>query len=56
MSNLADIQTPIFWAEGHPGPLSAQGWKVEVGGLVEKPVTLTYQEILDLPKSVADAR
>jgi DMSO/TMAO reductase YedYZ molybdopterin-dependent catalytic subunit len=56
MSKLADIQTPIFWAEGHPGPLSAEEWKVEIGGLVEKPITLTYQEILDLPKSVADAR
>jgi len=56
MSKLADIQTPIFWAEGHPGPLSAEEWKVEIGGLVEKPVTLTYQDILDLPKSISNAR
>jgi DMSO/TMAO reductase YedYZ molybdopterin-dependent catalytic subunit len=56
MSKLADMQTPIFWAEGYPGPLSAESWKVEIGGLVEKPITLTYQEILALPKSVADAR
>jgi DMSO/TMAO reductase YedYZ molybdopterin-dependent catalytic subunit len=56
MSKLADLQTPVFWAEGHPGPLSAEEWTVEIGGLVAKPITLTYQDILDLPKSVADAR
>jgi len=56
MSKLKDMRTPIFWAEGHPGPLSAEGWVVRVDGLVEKPVTLTYDEILALPKSIADAR
>ena len=56
MSGLKDIGTPIFWAEGHPGPLSAEGWPVRLGGLVEKPVTLTYEEILALPKAIADAR
>lgn len=56
MSKLKDMQTPVFWAEGHPGSLSAEDWQAEIGGLVEKPVTLTYQEILALPKSVADAR
>ena len=56
MSKLGDMKTPIFWAEGHPGPLSAQGWQVELSGLVEKPVTLTYEEIIALPKSIADAR
>jgi len=56
MGKLQDIRTPIFWAEGHPGPLAAEGWQVRLGGLVEKPVTLTYEEILALPKSIADAR
>jgi len=56
MSKLKDMETPVFWAEGHPGPLSAEGWQVRLGGLVEKPVTLTYEEILALPKSIADAR
>ena len=56
MSKLRDMNTPIFWAEGHPGPLAAQGWEVRVSGLVEKPVTLAYEEILALPKSIADAR
>jgi DMSO/TMAO reductase YedYZ molybdopterin-dependent catalytic subunit len=56
VSKLQDIRTPVFWAEGHPGPLVADGWQVRLGGLVEKPVTLTYEEILALPKSIADAR
>ena len=50
------MQTPVFWAEGHPGSLAAEGWKVRLDGLVDQPVSLTYREILALPKSVADAR
>ena len=56
MSKLRDMNTPIFWAEGHPGPLPAEGWEVQVAGLVEKPLTLTYKELLALPRSIADAR
>ena len=56
MSKLKDMHAPIFWAEGHPGPLSVEGWQVELGGLVEQPVTLAYEEILALPRSIADAR
>ena len=56
MGKLKDMHTPVFWAEGHPGPLSAEGWQVQLSGLVEKPITLTYEEILALPKSIADAR
>jgi len=56
MGKLKAMHTPIFWAEGHPGPLPAQGWKVDLGGLVEHPLTLTYDEIVRLPRSIADAR
>ena len=56
MSKLKEMHTPVFWAEGHPGPLSAEGWQVRLDGLVEQPVTLTYDEVLALPKSIADAR
>ena len=56
MSKLTDLQTPIFWAEGHPGPLSAQDWEVALEGLVEEPRALTYHELLELPKTIADAR
>jgi DMSO/TMAO reductase YedYZ molybdopterin-dependent catalytic subunit len=47
---------PAMWAEGHPGALQAEGWVVEVGGLADNPVTLTYEEILELPGVVAEAR
>jgi DMSO/TMAO reductase YedYZ molybdopterin-dependent catalytic subunit len=53
---LAELNTPIFWAEGHPGPLSREGWEVELVGLVRKPLTLTYADIVALPKSVVHAR
>jgi DMSO/TMAO reductase YedYZ molybdopterin-dependent catalytic subunit len=56
MSKLKALETPIFWAERHPGPLRAEGWEVELSGLVEKSLKLTYDEILALPKTVADAR
>lgn len=56
MSILGDMGTPVFWAEGHPGPLRAEGWRVEINGLVQRPLTLTYEEILALPKTIADAR
>lgn len=56
MSKLAEMQTPIFWAEGHPGPLQSEGWEVTVDGLVEQPRTFTYAEIRALPKTIADAR
>lgn len=56
MSKLKEMKTPIFWAEGHPGPLKAEGWKIEIDGLVQEPNTLTYKEILGFPKAIADAR
>jgi DMSO/TMAO reductase YedYZ molybdopterin-dependent catalytic subunit len=56
MSKLREMGAPAMWAEGHPGELRADGWVVEVGGLVVHPTTLTYEEILDLPKTVVDAR
>jgi DMSO/TMAO reductase YedYZ molybdopterin-dependent catalytic subunit len=56
MSKLKEMGTPVFWAEGHPGELRAEAWEVEVGGLVENPVTLTYEEILALPQVVVEAR
>lgn len=56
MGKLKAMHTPIFWAEGHPGPLDAAGWEIEFNGLVEHPLTLTYADILALPKTIADAR
>lgn len=56
MSKLKEMGTPVFWAEGHPGPLEAEGWEVEVGGSVESPTRLSYAQILELPRTVVDAR
>lgn len=56
MSKLKEMGTPIFWAEGHPGSLEADDWKIDVGGMVENAVSFTYQQILELPKTVVDAR
>jgi DMSO/TMAO reductase YedYZ molybdopterin-dependent catalytic subunit len=56
MSRLKEFQTPVFWAEGHPGKLNREGWVIEVSGLCANPKTFTWQELVALPKSIADAR
>lgn len=56
MSRLKDFHTPVFWAEGHPGKLNRDGWVIEVSGLCANPKTFTWQELIALPKSIADAR
>lgn len=56
MSKLKEMGTPVFWAEGHPGPLEAESWEVNIAGLVGNSAMLTYQEILELPRTVVNAR
>ena len=56
MSRLKELRTPIFWAEGHPGKLNQESWVVEVSGLCANPKEFTWQELIALPKSIADAR
>jgi DMSO/TMAO reductase YedYZ molybdopterin-dependent catalytic subunit len=56
MSRLKDFHTPVFWAEGQPGKLNREGWVIEVSGLCANPKTFTWQELIALPKSIADAR
>jgi DMSO/TMAO reductase YedYZ molybdopterin-dependent catalytic subunit len=56
MSRLKELRTPIFWAEGHPGKLNREGWTIEVSGFCANPKTFTWQELIALPKSIADAR
>jgi DMSO/TMAO reductase YedYZ molybdopterin-dependent catalytic subunit len=56
MSRLKDFHTPVFWAEGHPGKLNREGWVIEVSGPCANPRTFTWQELIALPKSIADAR
>ena len=56
MSRLKELRTPIFWAEGHPGKLNRESWVVEVSGPCANPKEFTWQELIALPKSIADAR
>jgi len=56
VSRLKELRTPVFWAEGHPGKLNREKWGIEVSGLCANPKTFTWQELIALPKSIADAR
>ena len=56
MSKLKDLKVPVFWAEGHPGKLDREDWRIEVTGLCRKPHVFTWQELAGMPKTVADAR
>jgi DMSO/TMAO reductase YedYZ molybdopterin-dependent catalytic subunit len=56
MSRLKELRTPIFWAEGHLGPLNREKWKIDVTGLCKKPRTLTWPELTSMPKTIVDAR
>lgn len=56
MSRLKELRTPIFWVEGHPGPLDRENWKIEVVGLCAHPRVFSWQDLMSLPKTLADAR
>jgi DMSO/TMAO reductase YedYZ molybdopterin-dependent catalytic subunit len=56
MSRLKDLGVPVFWAEGHPGILDREAWRIEVTGLCRRPKAFTWQELSSMPKTVADAR
>ncbi len=56
MTKLHELKTPIFWAEGHPGSLDREAWEIEVTGLCENPMTFTWRNLMDMPKTLADAR
>ncbi|MDD3533228.1 MAG: molybdopterin-dependent oxidoreductase [Candidatus Cloacimonetes bacterium] len=56
MHKLAKLNTPIFWAEGHPGRLKREDWKIEISGSCENPLTLSWQDLQNLPQSTVNAR
>ncbi|MDD5245108.1 MAG: molybdopterin-dependent oxidoreductase [Syntrophorhabdaceae bacterium] len=56
VSRLKDLKTPVFWVEGHPGKLDREAWQIEVAGLCENPKQFAWQEIVSMPKTIADAR
>ena len=56
MSRLKELNTPIFWVEGHPGTLDHATWRIEIGGLCRSPRTFNWQELMSLPQTEVEAR
>ncbi len=56
MDKLAQMDTPVFWAEGHPGKLDRENWTIEVTGACERPRNFSWDELLALPQTEADGR
>ncbi|MDY6915931.1 MAG: molybdopterin-dependent oxidoreductase [Candidatus Cloacimonadota bacterium] len=56
MSELHNLNTPIFWAEGHPGKLDRKNWQVEISGLCSKPQIFTWKDLQKFPKITVNAR
>ncbi|MCB5247145.1 MAG: molybdopterin-dependent oxidoreductase [Candidatus Cloacimonetes bacterium] len=56
LKSLADINTPIFWAEGHPGRLDRANWTVTFTGACERPRSFTWEELQALPQTEVDSR
>lgn len=56
MHKLAKMNTPIFWAEGHPGKLDRESWTLEVSGSCEAPKTFNWKELLELQDTTIHAR
>lgn len=56
MDKLAQMDTPVFWAEGHPGKLDRENWTIEVTGACERPRSFSWDELLALPQTEADGR
>ena len=56
MTELHRLNTPIFWAEGHPGRLDRESWRIEVTGLCASPRTFTWNDLQQMQKAVVDAR
>lgn len=56
MSRLKELNTPVFWVEGHPGKLVREKWTIEVSGACANPKTFSWDELQTLDKGVVDAR
>jgi DMSO/TMAO reductase YedYZ molybdopterin-dependent catalytic subunit len=56
VDKLAEMNTPIFWAEGHPGALDRESWKISVTGACDTPKVFTWKELNELPQAEVDGR
>ena len=55
MHKLAELKTPIFWAEGHPGSLPRENWQIAVTGSCANPHIFSWQDLLALPQKEVTA-
>ncbi|GAB1366674.1 hypothetical protein MASR1M36_15450 [Candidatus Cloacimonadaceae bacterium] len=56
MHKLAELKTPIFWAEGHPGALNREKWTIEISGSCSKPRSFSWNELNELAQSEVQGR
>lgn len=56
MTKLAKMNTPIFWAEGHPGALDRENWTLKVHGSCKEPQIFSWQELQEMPQVRVEAR
>ena len=56
MHKLAELNTPIFWAEGHPGSLQRENWQIAVTGCCAHPRIFSWQDLLALPQREVTSR
>lgn len=56
VSKLAQLNTPVFWAEGHPGKLNREQWTIAVSGACDKPQTFTWEDLNALTQTEVQGR
>ena len=56
MKTLEELNTPIFWAEGHPGAIERDKWVISVTGKCVNPQQFTWQQLLQLPQKEVRGR
>lgn len=56
VDKLAAMNTPIFWAEGHPGELNRETWNISVTGACETPRVFTWKDLTELEQVEVEGR
>jgi len=56
MNKLAAMNTPIFWAEGHPGKLDRENWTLDIVGACAAPQTFSWQDLLKMQPATVEGR
>ncbi len=50
------MNTPVFWAEGHPGKLDRETWTLEVQGACDKPQVFSWQDLMQMQAVEVEGR